>query len=578
MRKSIKFIFCLLMFFILPLTISSVYSEFIYFSKGIEITTGNNSFNTILKPFDFVTNKLPPEIQNKEDATENHEAHQNIMGDPNGTGLHNPNSLINADLGNFVLPKSYFITSIDSAPNPCRVSGADHRVHLGVSSDVHFAIHRAEWKNLGTSQVWKIYTTKYPIHNIKVIGYDTLTDGTKVPIYNTKYIENIYCTTYKWSGIGTKGKYVQQGNVEVGYAPVTINKDNNPYQPFFDINNFKSKPEYVRADSIKITDELGKDIPNEVINIKAGEVKQINAKFYPKNAVTDDTLIYSSDNENIAHVDSNGKITAINKGTTKINVSTTNANKIANPPKTDSITINVSDGNVLQPRYVDITSNTNIFEMGSIVALTANVTAADHITKPIIDTVVWSSSDNTIASVDSFGLVTIKHGFYPQTATITATSSINKNVKQDFIMSIGIPKANTNCNGDNVYKKGIQTNVEKDAHISSFDISLISTGFVYPDKNNHQILSADAINNDNNIYLLDVEITSLDPNATVTCYIEQKIKSLNGTKYKMTTDYCTKISNNKYRIEVPKNDNFNLICDIKGNKPVKYNLTYAGTK
>ena len=60
MRKSIKFIFGLLMFFILPLTISSVYSEFIYFSKGIEITTGNNSFNTILKPFDFVTNNLPP--------------------------------------------------------------------------------------------------------------------------------------------------------------------------------------------------------------------------------------------------------------------------------------------------------------------------------------------------------------------------------------------------------------------------------------------------------------------------------------------------------------------------------------
>ncbi len=121
------------------------------------------------------------------------------------------------------------------------------------------------------------------------------------------------------------------------------------------------------------------------------------------------TVTYKSSNTSIATVDNKGKVTAINKGTATITVTTNDGNKTA----TCKVTVNNSVSSV----KLDKTSIT--INIGTTETLTATVSPSDANNKKV----TYKSSDTSVATVDNKGVVTaIKRG----TATITVTTDDGK--------------------------------------------------------------------------------------------------------------------------------------------------------
>ena len=141
--------------------------------------------------------------------------------------------------------------------------------------------------------------------------------------------------------------------------------------------------------------------------ISVGENYKIEVQLLPSN-VTNDALTWSSSNPSVATV-YNGEVVGISPGTVVITVKTIN-------DLVEAVTITVK-GVPVQELKIDKT-NESITINGSV-TLVAETVPADA-TDPGI---TWSSSDDSIATVDKNGKVT---GKKEGTVTITATSSNNK--------------------------------------------------------------------------------------------------------------------------------------------------------
>jgi len=143
----------------------------------------------------------------------------------------------------------------------------------------------------------------------------------------------------------------------------------------------------------------------ESLSLIVGNTETLIATILPTNA-TDKSLTWNSSNASSATVDSQGKVTAKKAGTAIITASTTDGSNL-------SATCEVT---VIQP-VTGISLNKNSLELivGTSEKLLATIYPNDASNKKVI----WSSSNNNIASVDSNGSVTAKSN---GKVIITATS------------------------------------------------------------------------------------------------------------------------------------------------------------
>ena len=139
------------------------------------------------------------------------------------------------------------------------------------------------------------------------------------------------------------------------------------------------------------------------LDLTEGETETLTATVGPDNA-TDKTVTWSTSDSSVATVDASGKVTAVKAGTATITA------KSGDKSATCTVTV--------KARVIPVTSITlnkaslDLME-GESETLTATVKPDDATDK----TVTWSTSDASIASVDTNGKVTAaKAG----TATITA--------------------------------------------------------------------------------------------------------------------------------------------------------------
>ncbi|MDE5745653.1 MAG: Ig-like domain-containing protein [Paramuribaculum sp.] len=156
-------------------------------------------------------------------------------------------------------------------------------------------------------------------------------------------------------------------------------------------------------------DAAGLTLNLEEAEIIENNTLQLTATITPENA-TDQAVTWSSSDEAVATVGADGLVTAKRVGTATITATT--ANNL-----TATCTITVVPATVDAAGLTLNLENAEIIETNTL-QLTATVTPADATDK----SVTWTSSDETVASVNATGLVTaLKAG----TATITASTANN---------------------------------------------------------------------------------------------------------------------------------------------------------
>lgn len=153
----------------------------------------------------------------------------------------------------------------------------------------------------------------------------------------------------------------------------------------------------------------GVSLSESTISVVIEKKINLTAKVEPDNALNK-AVVWSSSDEGVAAVDSNGVVTGIKLGTATITVTTVDGGKTADCEVT---VINESDVKPVTGVTIDKTSVT--ISIGGTETLTAAVEPSDATNKKII----WESSDTEIAVVSEIGVVT---GIKAGTAKITATA------------------------------------------------------------------------------------------------------------------------------------------------------------
>ena len=186
-------------------------------------------------------------------------------------------------------------------------------------------------------------------------------------------------------------------SVDIGTATITVSTNDG---------NFQDSCSVTVLDGIAVN---GVSLDQTALTVYGlGNTEKLTATINPSNA-TDQTLIWSSSNNAVATVNSNGLVTSVALGSTDITVTTTNGNyqetctvTVVNPSSVTGVSLN----------QIDITLD----GAGVTTQLTATIDPSDA----TVQTVTWSSSNESAATVSSTGLVTsVADG----SATITVTTT-----------------------------------------------------------------------------------------------------------------------------------------------------------
>lgn len=147
-------------------------------------------------------------------------------------------------------------------------------------------------------------------------------------------------------------------------------------------------------------------IDKDEMTLERGETAQLSVTVYPQDA-DDSSVEWSSENNEVATVDSKGTVVAISSGTTIIRATTNDGSNL-----TAECQVIVTS---LKATGISIDRTEATLERDATLQLTATVMPEDAGDK----SVTWSSADSGIARVDGAGLVTaVSVG----TTTITATT------------------------------------------------------------------------------------------------------------------------------------------------------------
>lgn len=182
---------------------------------------------------------------------------------------------------------------------------------------------------------------------------------------------------------------------KTGYAYLMVMVDND--QQKNDII------ELVCSENAEVETPTGLALSPSQLNLLVGETGALSPEFTPSTAWAD--LTWSSDKPSVATVDKNGKVTAVSGGTAVIKATS-------------------SDGSMSAESTVVVKEAFSSFSLpyGIELALGFTYTVAPVINpENASDDLKWSSSDTSIATVSSTGVVTAKG---EGTCTITAKSNI----------------------------------------------------------------------------------------------------------------------------------------------------------
>ena len=148
------------------------------------------------------------------------------------------------------------------------------------------------------------------------------------------------------------------------------------------------------------------ELEEDTFELQKGATEQLNVVYTPENTTADKTFTYSSSDSNIVSVDDNGLMTANAVGTATITVHAFG----------DTLTANVTVVNHITKVNITQVNNKHSVAKDATLQLTGSVEPDDTDDSK---TLTWSSSSESIATVDQTGKVT---GVAAGTVTISAES------------------------------------------------------------------------------------------------------------------------------------------------------------
>lgn len=207
------------------------------------------------------------------------------------------------------------------------------------------------------------------------------------------YVTNNYDGFY-YNGMGGHGKE-QQTALTKTTTPSTMISDGS--FPALDIFvNSESGPTMNVTFKGKAIEVTGVRIDPETATIMTGTKKQLTAKIEPENA-DNKTVSWSSSNEAVATVSSTGVVTAEKAGTATITVTTEDGKKTA------VSTIKVEEP-IVTVTGITVSPTDQKLTVGEVSQVKAEVVPSNATNKKVN----WNSSNKTVATVSSNGLVTAK--------------------------------------------------------------------------------------------------------------------------------------------------------------------------
>ena len=216
---------------------------------------------------------------------------------------------------------------------------------------------------------------------------------------------------------------------------------NSPYNGWNDFSNKSYGGNFIIkafTDNETTTVDVEKvSLNKSATTLTEGESETLTATITPSNATGDKTVKWSSSNEAVAVVDSNGKVTAKKAGTAVITATSSNG-------KTAGCTVTVKQKEIAITG-IGLNKSTTSLTEGESETLTATIAPSNATGDK---TVKWSSSKEAVVAVDSNGKITAKKA---GTAVITVTSSNGKSAsctvtvkqKEIAITGIGLNKSTT---------------------------------------------------------------------------------------------------------------------------------------
>ncbi len=159
-------------------------------------------------------------------------------------------------------------------------------------------------------------------------------------------------------------------------------------------------------------------------SLSVGETLELKASVLP--STTSQAVKWQTSKSSVVRVSTEGVITAVKPGIARIKASSVRA-----PSVYKVITVTVEES--VKPKSVELTGATDDLEVGGKLTLKATVSPEDANAK-----IKWTSSDTTVATVSSAGVVLAKK---VGKTTITATSAVASTVRASRTINVVDPNA-----------------------------------------------------------------------------------------------------------------------------------------
>lgn len=230
--------------------------------------------------------------------------------------------------------------------------------------------------------------------------------GQQVTLIATVKPDNATDKTVSWTSSDTKVAKVSDGTVlavAVGKATITVTTKDGGKTATCTVTVMEPKPETVAV--------TGVTLDKSTLNLEVGGTAKLTATVAPDNA-TNKNISWSSSDEAVAKVGTDGTVTAVTAGTATITVKTEDGEKTA----TCTVTVTAPAPVSTTVTSVALSQATMSIAVGDVAQLTATVKPDSATDK----TVTWSSDNTAVATVAADGKVT---GVKAGTANITATAN-----------------------------------------------------------------------------------------------------------------------------------------------------------